>query len=220
MFVLLHLEHSQHKCSRCRSDPFCGTFSKQYSLENAVLYMGGVRLLKAIKHLHLHHFFLTLNAQVETSKLTTCPPRGVPGMLYFDIVLKAVRKECRLLLPGPADHRSVPPFPFEASARCPPQLAISLSLHISGAELIRSEKSCPTAIHAWLVLAMFARGEQKHSRIGFCLQDPLRWREADLQRRWSCSPWSSSVFCVTDRQEWLSVSKGDYMVIKKFRLMY
>lgn len=105
------------------------------------------------------------------SKLATRPSRSTPCMLHFDIVLDEAAQ--LLLVAGLEDHRSVPVPLRWGFAHCPPQLAISSSLHVSGAELIRQERRLAplsSMRDLFYQIATYAGGEQKHGRIGFDLQ--------------------------------------------------
>lgn len=97
----------------------------------------------------------------------------------------------------------------------PPCLWSACHSSLLGAKLIRLEKrrvplrsTCDSQ-----------RVETKRSRIGFHFENasladgkPIRCAVGDT--------WSSSVFCVIDQHEWLSVSRGNYIVISRFRLIY
>lgn len=65
-----------------------------------------------------------------------------------------------------------PPRSLRGLRSPPPRLRLAChSPHFWSRTNQAGEETCPTAIHAWLVLPMYASDEQKHSRIGFYFQN-------------------------------------------------
>lgn len=118
-----------------------------------------------------------------------------------------------LLLPGPWIIDLSPPVPQRPpfATHHVSWLARHSAHFWSGTNQAR-EETYPTAIHAWLVLPMYVRGQQKRSRMDFISRiSPVCWWKTIRDT------WTSSVFCVIDQQEWLSVSRGNYIVINRFK---
>ena len=146
-----------------------------------------------------------------------CPPRGVLGVLQVDIVL--AESAHLLLSPSPRIiDLSLQSFRFLHSS--PPQLRLAChSPHFWSRTNQAGEETRPTAIHAWRVLAMYARGWTEARQNWILFPEALRCADGKPICCAVRDPWSSSVFCVIDQQEWLSVSRGNYVAINRFGLI-
>ncbi len=110
-----------------------------------------------------------MQKQVKMSRLTACPPCSMSRMLHVDI---ASDEAVHLLLSPSLRIIDLSLQTFRGLRSPPPRLWLAChSLHLWSRTNQAGEETCPTAVHAWLVLPMYARGEQKHSGIGFYFQN-------------------------------------------------
>lgn len=105
-----------------------------------------------------------------------------------------------------------PRTPFEEFLHCPPQLAISSSLHISGAELIRQEERlAPLLSTRDLSYQCMQEANRSTPELVLSLESLVCWGELICKRH-------VELICLLCNR--VSVTKGNYIVIIKLRMTY